>query len=40
MDFKGLIPLLSWKFQGLNKNGPSDETGLYWPDSHFVPFCK
>ena len=39
MEFKGLIPLLSLKFQRLKKNAPSDETGLYLPDSHFAPLC-
>jgi hypothetical protein len=40
MEFKGLIPLLSQKFQRLKRNAPSDETVLYLPDSQFAPFCK
>ena len=40
MEFKGLIPLLSHKFQRIKKSAPSDETGLYLPDSHIAPLCK
>jgi len=38
MEFKVLIPLLSLKLQSFN--APSDESGLYIPDSHYAPFCK